>query len=221
MGGDNKCSENAASSCSCLKGFIQKYPENWKLGDHTVGCRRNIPLKCGNNGSVKMKQDRFYVINSVQLPDDARSIDAADVRACELTCLNNCSCIAYSYDGTCWVWYNHLMNLQDNISGSMYSISIRLDASELPNPGTNKWQIPVIIISGLIVLSFGVAILYFSHNRRRPVSGINYGDGSLISFRFRDLQFITRNFSEGLGAGSFGSVFKGVLPNATTVAIKI
>ncbi|RCV28501.1 hypothetical protein SETIT_5G409100v2 [Setaria italica] len=219
-GENSKCSENAASSCSCLKGFTEKYPENWKLGDHTAGCRRNVPLKCGNNGSMKTKQDRFYVINSVKLPDDARSIDAADVRACELTCLNNCSCIAYSYDGSCWVWYNHLMNLQDNIGGSMYSISIRLGASELPNSGTKKWRTTAIIISGLIVLSFGVTILYFSHKRRRPISGINHGDGSLISFKYRDLQFITRNFSERLGAGSFGSVFKGVLPNATIVAVK-
>ncbi|KAF8664076.1 hypothetical protein HU200_054986 [Digitaria exilis] len=101
-GENSKCTENDASSCSCLKGFTEKYPENWKLDDHTAGCRRNVPLKCGNNSSMKTKQDRFYVINSVKLPDDAQKIDAANVRACELTCLKNCSCIAYSYNGTCW-----------------------------------------------------------------------------------------------------------------------
>jgi len=222
VGENSKCSENAASSCSCLMGFIEKYPDNWKLDDHTAGCTRKVPLKCGNNGSMQMKQDKFYVINSVKLPDDAHSIDAASVRACELTCLNNCSCIAYSHNGTCWVWYNHLMNLQDNIGGSRDIISIRLDASELPNSGTKKWWIIIIIIGGggLIVLSFGVTILYFSHRRQRYISGINHGDGALISFKYRDLQSLTRNFSERLGAGSFGSVFKGVLPDATIVAIK-
>jgi serine/threonine protein kinase len=49
---------------------------------------------------------------------------------------------------------------------------------------------------------------------------MNQGDGSLISFKYRDLQFITRNFSERLGAGSFGSVFRGVLLNTTIVAVK-
>ncbi|XP_062207736.1 G-type lectin S-receptor-like serine/threonine-protein kinase At2g19130 [Phragmites australis] len=218
-GENSKCSENAASSCSCLKGFIENYPNNWKLDDRTAGCRRNVPLKCGNNGSVKTKQDRFYVINSVKLPDNAHGIDAANVRACELTCLNNCSCTAYSHNGTCLVWYNHLINLQDNIVGSSDSIFIRLAASELPNSGTKKRWIIVIIIGGFVVLSFGVTILYFCHRRRR-ISGINHVDGSLISFKYRDLQFLTRNFSERLGAGSFGSVFKGVLPDTTTVAVK-
>ncbi|KAL6616518.1 hypothetical protein ACP70R_038788 [Stipagrostis hirtigluma subsp. patula] len=218
-GENSKCSENAASSCSCLKGFSENYPNNWKLDDHTAGCRRNIPLKCGNNGSVKVKQDRFYVINSVKLPDNAHIIDAAGIRSCESTCLNNCSCTAYSHNGTCLVWYNDLINLQDNIGGSSDSIFIRLDASELPNARTKKWWIIVIIIGGLIVLSFGLAILYFSYRRRR-ISGINHGDGSLISFKYSDLQFISRKFSERLGAGAFGPVFKGVLPDTTVVAVK-
>ena len=222
VGENSKCSENAASSCSCLMGFIEKYPDNWKLDDHTAGCRRKVPLKCGNNDSMHTKQDKFYVIDNVKLPDDAHSINAASAHACELTCLKNCSCIAYSHNGTCWVWYNHLMNLQDNIGGLRDSISIRLDASELPNSGTKKWWIIIIIIGGggLIVLSFGVTILYFYRRRQRYKSGINHDDGALISFKYRDLQSLTRNFSERLGAGSFGSVFKGVLLDTATVAVK-
>jgi len=114
------------------------------------------------------------------------------------------------------------MNLQDNIGGLRDSISIRLDASELPNSGTKKWWIIIIIIGGggLIVLSFGVTILYFYRRRQRHKSGINHDDGALISFKYRDLQSLTRNFSERLGAGSFGSVFKGVLLDTATVAVK-
>jgi hypothetical protein len=132
------CSENDASACSCLKGFSENRPNNWKLDDRTAGCRRNIPLQCGNNGSVKVKQDRFYAINSVKLPDDAHNIDATSVHDCQLICLKNCSCTAYSHSGTCLVWYNHLMNLQDNTDGSSDSIFIRVAASELPNSGNNK-----------------------------------------------------------------------------------
>ncbi|KAL6840322.1 hypothetical protein ACP4OV_030132 [Aristida adscensionis] len=219
-GENSKCDENAASSCSCLKGFNEKYPNNWKLDDHTAGCRRNVPLQCWNNGSVKTKQDRFYVITSVKLPDNADIIDAASVRACELTCLNNCSCVAYSHNGTCLVWYNHLMNLQDNIGGSTDSIFIRLAASELPNSGSKKRWIIVVTIGGLIVVSLGITVLYLSHRRRTRTRGISHSDGSLISFKYTDLQFLTRKFSERLGAGSFGSVFKGVLLDNTTVAVK-
>jgi len=100
----SRCNENAASPCSCLKGFSENHPNSWKLDDWTTGCRRNTPLQCGNNGSVKVKHDRFYAINGVKLPDNAQSIDATSVHDCELICLNNCSCTAYSNSGTCLVW---------------------------------------------------------------------------------------------------------------------
>uniref|UniRef100_A0A0D9YIG8 Receptor-like serine/threonine-protein kinase n=1 Tax=Oryza glumipatula TaxID=40148 RepID=A0A0D9YIG8_9ORYZ len=213
----SKCSENAELSCSCLKGFSESYPNSWRLGDQTAGCRRNLPLQCGNNGSVKAKQDRFFMISSVKLPDMAHTRDVTNVHNCELTCLKNCSCSAYSYNGTCLVWYNGLINLQDNMGELSNSIFIRLSASELPQSGKMKWWIVGIIIGGL-VLSSGVSILYFL-GRRRTI-GINRDDGKLITFKYNELQFLTRNFSERLGVGSFGSVYKGILPDATTLAVK-
>ncbi|KAL5976301.1 hypothetical protein ACLOJK_020631 [Asimina triloba] len=45
--------------------------------------------------------------------------------------------------------------------------------------------------------------------------------GSLIAFGYPDLQSVTKNFSERLGGGGFGSVFKGTLPDLTTVAVKM
>jgi len=55
--------------------------------------------------------------------------------------------------------------------------------------------------------------------------GRNYGDDiqagmGIIAFRYADLQSATKNFSEKLGAGSFGSVFKGRLSDSTTIAVK-
>lgn len=216
----SKCRENAASPCSCLKGFSENHPNNWKLDDQTAGCRRNIPLQCANNGSMKAKHDRFYAIDSLKLPDNAHITDATNVHDCELICLNNCSCLAYSHNGTCLVWYNHLMNLQDNIDTSSDSIFIRVAASELSNSGNKKLWLIGIIIGGFTVLSFGVAILYFLHRRRAIINGLNHDNGSLISFKYSNLQLLTRNFSEVLGAGSFGSVFKGVVSDTTAVAVK-
>ncbi|VVA37661.1 PREDICTED: G-type lectin S-receptor [Prunus dulcis] len=37
---------------------------------------------------------------------------------------------------------------------------------------------------------------------------------------YRDLRRATKNFSEKLGEGAFGSVFKGVLPDSTAIAVK-
>jgi serine/threonine protein kinase len=44
--------------------------------------------------------------------------------------------------------------------------------------------------------------------------------GGIIAFRYTDLSHATKNFSERLGAGGFGSVFKGVLDDWTTIAVK-
>ncbi|XP_022023615.2 G-type lectin S-receptor-like serine/threonine-protein kinase At2g19130 [Helianthus annuus] len=45
-------------------------------------------------------------------------------------------------------------------------------------------------------------------------------EGSLIAFVYRDLQIATKNFSDKLGGGGFGSVFKGVLRDSSIVAVK-
>ncbi|CAH9071427.1 unnamed protein product [Cuscuta epithymum] len=47
-------------------------------------------------------------------------------------------------------------------------------------------------------------------------------EGSLVAFSYRDLQYATKDFSEKLGIGGFGSVFKGALPDypSSVIAVK-
>uniref|UniRef100_A0A2P2K969 non-specific serine/threonine protein kinase n=1 Tax=Rhizophora mucronata TaxID=61149 RepID=A0A2P2K969_RHIMU len=45
-------------------------------------------------------------------------------------------------------------------------------------------------------------------------------EGSLVAFGYRDLQGATKNFSEKLGGGGFGSVFKGLFPDSSVIAVK-
>ncbi|MQL69068.1 hypothetical protein Taro_001336 [Colocasia esculenta] len=49
---------------------------------------------------------------------------------------------------------------------------------------------------------------------------LQVGDGTLIPFKYDDLCRVTKNFSEKLGGGSFGFVFKGTMPDSTQVAGK-
>ncbi|KAM3714831.1 hypothetical protein ACJW31_01G363600 [Castanea mollissima] len=39
-------------------------------------------------------------------------------------------------------------------------------------------------------------------------------------FKYRDLRRATKNFSQKIGEGGFGSVFKGALPNSRAIAVK-
>ncbi|KAG2602473.1 hypothetical protein PVAP13_5KG682800 [Panicum virgatum] len=226
------CTENALPSCSCPRGFRARRPAEWLQADHTAGCSRNAGLACGGapdgRQSKSRNEDRFYPMPSVRLPSNAQSAAAASARDCELTCLGNCSCTAYSYTGGCSLWYGDLINLQDTsggggAGGSSSSIWIRLAASEFSGTG-NKTKKQLVI--GLAVAAGSVAavtatvlaaILILRCRRTRSLRRV---EGSLMAFTYRDLQFVTKNFSEKLGGGAFGSVFKGALPDSTLVAVK-
>jgi serine/threonine protein kinase len=56
--------------------------------------------------------------------------------------------------------------------------------------------------------------------KRRGKGKVTAVQGSLLLFDYRAVKAATRDFSDKLGSGSFGSVFKGVLPDATPVAVK-
>ncbi|KAK3138883.1 hypothetical protein QOZ80_5AG0374680 [Eleusine coracana subsp. coracana] len=60
--------------------------------------------------------------------------------------------------------------------------------------------------------------------RRRATkvqAGLATTEGGVIAFKYRDLQSFTKNFSDKLGGGAFGSVFRGQLPDHTTmIAVK-
>uniref|UniRef100_A0A0D9W4V3 Receptor-like serine/threonine-protein kinase n=1 Tax=Leersia perrieri TaxID=77586 RepID=A0A0D9W4V3_9ORYZ len=240
------CNDNTLLSCSCMKGFVaSSVGNNWDLDDPIGGCRRNTSLEdCGGggggdrNGSNGDLGDRFYAMTRVvALPFDTRKIgDAASAAECEKVCLGLCSCTAYSFGtGGCSVWHGELLNvkqlLSDGASGSGKTLYIRLAATEFQARRNNR---PAVSIVGLIAacsatLSFlaviiVVLIVRAKRNKRKlhfhNANNINNIGGGLIPFKYRELQRATRNFSEKIGAGGFGVVFKGMLNESTAIAVK-
>jgi hypothetical protein len=227
------CTENALPSCTCPRGFRERDLAEWMQDDHTAGCARNTALQpCGAGAAARDGQkrrrddDRFYTMPDVRLPSDARSAAAASAHDCELACLRNCSCTAYSYSGGCSLWYGDLINLQDTTSAGSGtgggSISIRLAASEFSSNGNTKKLVIGLVVAGSSFVAAVTAIVLATVLvlRNRRIKSLRTVQGSLVAFTYRDLQLVTNNFSEKLGGGAFGSVFKGVLPDATLVAVK-
>lgn len=215
------CTENALPSCSCLRGFRERQLQQWLQGDHTAGCARNTGLQCGVQAMQKPKNDGFYTMPNVNPPSDAQSVAAASAHDCELACLGNCSCTAYSYNGSCSMWYGDLISLQDtsNIGTGGGTISIRLAASEFSNTRNSKKLIIGLVVAG-VVAAVTVIVLVTVFVLRRRMQAPRRVEGPLMAFTYRDMQLVTKNFSEKLGGGAFGSVFKGSLPDATLVAVK-
>ncbi|ONK74663.1 uncharacterized protein A4U43_C03F8850 [Asparagus officinalis] len=170
----------------------------------------------------------------MRLPDNAQSIQAGSASDCESGCLKNCSCTAYSYgSGGCSIWYGNLLNLQDQYTGPKGgTVSLRLAASELHDSKTEgpsllrrkKIKEGVVIapvVMGALTLLIITLLLTRKRMRRRAVTGKSkVAENGLVAFKFSELQRVTKNFSEKLGGGSFGSVFKGILSDSTTIAVK-
>ncbi|THG13929.1 hypothetical protein TEA_005956 [Camellia sinensis var. sinensis] len=197
--------------------FNPKSLNDWNLSDYSGGCVRRTELLCGNITAANQEKDRFWEISTTRLPEFPQSVAVGSAAECESSCLNNCSCTAYAYDSNgCSIWIGELMNLQDGSGNTLY---LRLAAFEFPKPKSKKGIIIGVVGSVPAVVLLGLVFVVIWKRQRRLV-GTKALDGSLVAFRYKDLQKATKNFSEKIGGGGFGSVFKGTLPDSTVIAVK-
>ncbi|XP_043697901.1 G-type lectin S-receptor-like serine/threonine-protein kinase At2g19130 [Telopea speciosissima] len=205
------------------------------LSDWSGGCVRNTPLQCvGNAASVKgEEEDGFLKMSNMRLPMNPQSVAiGSSLQACEVACLNSCSCNAYAFDGNnCSVWKGDLLNLEqlsdgDTGRGDLY---LKLAASELSNStssggGNKKGSVTtraiVGAVSGVVALLGLLVVLIWTKQRRDLVGTLKLVEGYLVPFSYRDLRIATKSFSRKLGKGGFGSVFKGTLSESTIVPVK-
>lgn len=125
------CNMKIAPTCTCLEGFIPKFPKNWNVLDWTEGCIRSIPLACNNS-------DGFRKYTGLKLPDTFSSWynKTMSLEDCERLCLKNCSCVAYAISNSsgggsgCLLWFGGLIDMRI-IADSLYDVFIRAAASEL------------------------------------------------------------------------------------------
>uniref|UniRef100_A0A0D9W4V9 Receptor-like serine/threonine-protein kinase n=1 Tax=Leersia perrieri TaxID=77586 RepID=A0A0D9W4V9_9ORYZ len=230
-GGFTVCGENKLPVCNCMKGFSVRSPNDWELDDRTGGCVRNTPLDCGINKNTS-RQDRFFPMQCVGLPNNGHRIeDATSAGECAQVCLNNCTCTAYSYGNNgCSVWNGELINVKqlqcgNNTDGA--TLYLRLAAEEVKDIKNNRQPITIGVVLGASVASIALLALLLILLIRRNKSQLFghkvkkfHGGSGVIAFRFAELQHATKNFSEKLGAGGFGSVFKGSLDESTVIAVK-
>jgi len=223
------CSESTSDAdplCNCMRGFSLKSPADWEIEDRTGGCIRNTPLNCGvDHGNETVVADKFYPMPGIRLPQDGRQTmpNVSSANECAQVCLSNCSCTAYSYgkDG-CSIWHGDLLNVATD--GNQEMIYLRLAAKELETGKGNRTAIIIGVAIGtsIVALVFILLIVIWRRNGKwsRPTVGNDQGSVGIIAFKNADLQDATKKFSEKLGAGGFGSVFKGFLSDSIAIAVK-
>ncbi|CAN6241794.1 unnamed protein product [Urochloa humidicola] len=211
-----------------MKGFSVRSPEDWEIEDRTGGCIRNTPLNCGaDNRNKTGMTDKFYSMQGIRLPQNGKIMpnNTSSANECAQVCLSSCSCTAYSYgkDG-CSIWHDQLLNVATDSNGEI--LYLRLAAKELQHRKSNK---NVMVIGAAIgasiatLASFAFLVVIWRRRNRKWSNnkmGNDQGDVGIIAFRYVDLQYATKRFSEKLGTGGFGSVFKGMLSNSVAIAVK-
>ncbi|KAJ0966043.1 hypothetical protein J5N97_027181 [Dioscorea zingiberensis] len=220
------CDQKSSSLCSCYTGFQPASPPAWNSGDWVSGCVRRTHLQCSSNISNGGEQDGFLEMQNVKLPSNPQSLIVSGAEECKLACQNNCSCTAYAYDTTCSIWQGDLRSLQqlyDGDAAAGSTLHLRLAASDLPSSRrSHKWVLAVILsaVAALVLIFFAVLGVIWMLQRQKRGKISMHVEGPLLRFAYVDLQHITKNFSEKLGGGGFGSVFKGTMPDSTIIAVK-
>ncbi|KAJ9153677.1 hypothetical protein P3X46_027095 [Hevea brasiliensis] len=220
--------------CQCLKGFTPASPENWKSAFWSDGCKRNNLLKCENG-------EGFVKFVGLKLPDTTHSFvnRSMNLKECRVTCLQNCSCTAYTTldirgrGSGCAMWFGDLIDMRLSASGQ--DLYIRMSASDLEAKVEAKVKIPVIIAT-TIAIGFGMLIIgYYIRRSRanlREKTENKENDDQEQDEQPEDLELplfdliavsnATNKFSidNKLGEGGFGPVYKGTLEDGQEIAVK-
>ncbi|KAJ4828225.1 hypothetical protein Tsubulata_413111 [Turnera subulata] len=219
-----------AFECTCLPGFQPKNSNAWYLRDASGGCVRNPGAQVCGNG------EGFVRIQNAKLPDTSVAWVnlSLDLKACELECLRNCSCMAYALANLrtgvgCTAWYGDLNDTRVFTFGGQ-DLYVRVDAAELAKYNKSskgflakKGMVAVLVIAVAVVLILVLSVLYWWMKRKRndPAKDESF-DESLLAIDVNAIIAATNDFSSAnkLGEGGFGSVYKGQLASGQEIAVK-
>ncbi|KAL5220966.1 hypothetical protein ABZP36_025679 [Zizania latifolia] len=222
------------TSCSCLPGF--EFPSD---NQSAQGCWRVQPGGCtGNrsNGDIGPIATMVEVKNtswsdrSYNVPPQSTTIEE-----CKAICLSDCACEIAMFDTFC---SKQMLPMRYGkiVPRSKTTLFVKVYSYEQKGAirGTRSASSAAMLISGaalvifsLVVLS--VSLLFCKHRQflrytRAPQQQDTQFDEESIgvrSYSFHDLELSTDGFTEELGRGAYGTVFKGVLTNSGTEGIAV
>ncbi|WCJ22763.1 G-type lectin S-receptor-like serine/threonine-protein kinase SD2-2 [Euphorbia peplus] len=220
---------NDEIECVCLSGFEPIRVSDWEFRDFSAGCGRVDRDSCRGN-------DGFMDIGVVEYEGGETTSFRGSRGDCERSCLGNCSCIGLVHDdksSLCKNLYGSLFNLRNVSSNLNYedrnSIFVRVPKGGKPGSSGSNYVVLIGIIFGsiaIVILSLAVGIMLIMMIKRRKNKIKEKGDEgnefpmlNLKVFTYKKLYSATRGFSDKLGHGGFGAVFRGEF-DSIAVAVK-
>ncbi|ERN03731.1 hypothetical protein AMTRI_Chr05g65820 [Amborella trichopoda] len=199
-----------------------------------------VSSPCRSNGSVRLAEigdGLSYFANDFISPLEKQSLSS-----CQGACQNNCSCIALFYDNSSrrCLLYSQLGSLQQ-VSGPSNGYAAYIKVSNIGDNGSSNPEdggqkhlpiiaIIIIAVMTIVVIMGLIFLVYRYHRKRRSTESLRESSeddtfleglsGMPVRYSYRELQLATNNFTNKLGQGGFGSVYQGVLPDGTRIAVK-
>ncbi|PQQ07588.1 G-type lectin S-receptor-like serine/threonine-protein kinase RLK1 [Prunus yedoensis var. nudiflora] len=207
--------------CLCLPGFVFI-----DQGQKDLGCRRNFStVDCANKNETRYS---ITDLDGLEWEDNPYSVLTLNETACKEDCLRDCDCEGAVYkDKTCRKQKFPLRYGRTDKTGSTL-VKIGIESK-----GRNKQLQTDIFISGVAMLTFALIILaitgvviyrYRVWGYKKIPYSANGGfveDVTLRSYTYVELEKATKGFTDEVGKGAFGTVYKGVISNGgRVVAIK-
>ncbi|KAI3466183.1 hypothetical protein Pfo_022846 [Paulownia fortunei] len=228
-GANGICVISDSPVCQCLKGFKPKLAQSWNSMDWSQGCIRNEPLDC-------TRKHDFIKFSGLKLPDTTYSWvnRSMNLRECREACLKNCSCKAYTNSDIsgkgngCVLWFGDLVDIRQFSDGGQ-DLYIRMPSSNQAN--RSRVIIAVIVVPIALICGLLLVICYL-FRRKMKAKGENEEDSlndvaqrEDLGLPLLDLATVvhaTENFSvnKKLGEGGFGPVYKGLLVDGQSIAVK-
>ncbi|KAK1260328.1 G-type lectin S-receptor-like serine/threonine-protein kinase SD2-2 [Acorus gramineus] len=215
--------------CECPHEFVPADPPGWDSGDFSSGCVR----RSGGGGACA--GDTFEEVGAFLFEggDGAVAVPVANRGSCEDSCRRNCSCLGLAFDsktGGCENLYGRVLNLQESADHEAAVLYLRIDGGD-GDGRIARWKVAVLSCGSSMAflgLTFLLFLIWKLKQRQRRRGGdeddeeANLPVTNLRVFTYKELQTATRGFSEELGHGGFGAVFRGDLPgpSPTPVAVK-
>ncbi|XVF24789.1 hypothetical protein REPUB_Repub13aG0157900 [Reevesia pubescens] len=235
---ENPC--NIPETCPpfmvCFSDTICECPKNLLAQNN---CSPPIASSCNPADLIYVGQKLDYSVLQFVKP-----YMNSDIDACKKACLGNCSCTALFFEnstGNCFL-FDHIAGLKRAKLGSSGFVSyVKVSRNENGRPNHAKEgsknearhvEFVVIIAVATIVAIAGLLYMGFYYYRKQKrllecaqenLEEDNFLDsfsGMPVRYTYGELCKATNNFSKKVGQGGFGSVYQGVMPDGTQLAVK-